>query len=60
MSEQEDPGFRLGWKVVSFPFTKLENAREGGGLGRKYGPCELEAFIGRLCGDFQQIWNKSC
>ena len=36
MSEQEDPGFRLGWKVVSFPLTKLENARGGGGLRRKY------------------------
>lgn len=47
MRELEDPGFRLGWKVVSLPFAKLENAREGGGLGRKYGPCALEAFIGR-------------
>lgn len=37
MSEQEDPRFRLGWKVVYVrSLTKLENAREGGGLGRKY------------------------
>ena len=52
MSEQEDPSFGLGWKVVSFPLTKLENARGGGGLEEStssFWSCELEGLIGLLC-----------
>lgn len=37
MSEQEDPGFRLEWKVVPFSLAKLENASRGVGLEGKYG-----------------------
>lgn len=53
------------WLVPSL-FTKLANARGRGGLGRKHGftfgqvHYFLTWLIGHLCGEYQQIWNRSC
>lgn len=60
MSEKGDVGFRLAWTVVSFPFSKRECWGRKRFRKKAVQPCELEALSGHLCGDYWQIWNRTC
>lgn len=59
------PRFQASMEGGTFTFTKLENAR-GVGLESKHGfsfgqvHYVLMWLVGHLCGESQQIWNRSC